>query len=128
MDITEKLKLFEKVNYPKVNTTTVNWRLCDPKDQSGDTCREMNIDLKWSYTPEEKDVGVGESFDLEEVKFGENVEFMGKKYKYNQDFPKQLRKYVMEFTDPMPSSLKSRFKNNWDAFVDFQLAKSQNRR
>ena len=128
MDITEKLKLLERVNYPTGDTTTVNWRLCDPKDWSGDTCEEMNIDIEWWYTPEERDVGVSESFEVQDVKFGENVKFMGKKYRYGQDFPKQLRKYVMEFINPMPSSAKSKFRNDWDDFLDYELSKALNRR
>jgi len=128
MEIIEKLKLFEGVNYPKGNTVTVNWRICNPKDDSGESCEEVNIDIDWWHEPEDPDVGYSERFEVEEVKFGENVNYMGKRYRYGQAFPKQLRKHVMEFTDPMPSSVKSKFKNNWDDFLDYQLAKALNRR
>lgn len=124
MDITEKLKLYEVgVNYPKSNIVTVQWRLCDPKDDSGDSCEDVDIDLDWWYTPEEPDVGVTENFEVEEVKFGQHVTYMGKKYRYGQAFPKQLRKHVLEFTDPMPSSAKKYFRNDWEAFTDYALRK-----
>ena len=103
-------------------TVTVTWELCDPKDWDGDTCTEVDINLGFYHTPEEKEMGyirVPETFELETVEFAENITYMGKKYRYGQAFPKQLRKHVMQFRDPVG---RAGFKKgNWESFVNRQL-------
>lgn len=127
MDILNKIeKLIQEGGGGSV---TVTWRLCDPKDWSGDTCEEIQFDLDYYYEPDDPSVGIREDVYVEEVKFSQNAMFMGKKYRYGQDFPKQLQKYVMDFIDPMPSSLKSKFKGRegWENFLQYTLDKKLRR-
>lgn len=139
MDILKKLeKLLPEASWNPMRakggagSVTVTWELCDPKDDSGDTCEDIEFDIEYYYTPEEWEGGhifVQENVEPEEVKFSQNAMFMGKKYRYGQTFPKQLQKYVMDFVEPMPSSLKSKFKGRfgWDAFLQYTVDKKLGR-
>ncbi len=105
-------------------STTVKWELCGPGSED-EGCTEVKIDIPWYYSPDEPEVGYTGGLVLDGVPtFASPVTFMGKKYRAGQDFPKALRKYVLEFAiDPLPSRLASKFKgrDGWENFLDHQL-------
>jgi hypothetical protein len=121
MDIIDRLELFEAKKTSGEGTTTVNWEVCDPRDKSGDTCEEIEIDINWLFEPEEPDVGWPDTLTIEEVKFSKPTVYMGKKYRASQDFPKNLRKHVLDFVDS-----RKKFKN-WDDFIRYEIERADRR-
>lgn len=123
MDILDKIDRLVEYGKPKAGggSTLVNWELCDPKD---DECQEIEVDIQWYWSPEERDVGYPGGLEIDGgAVIASPFTFMGKTYRAKQDFPKELRKYVIDFAIDPPSRMKSKYKgrDGWETFLVYQV-------
>jgi hypothetical protein len=111
-------------------STTAYWELCDPKNSDEEGCIEVTVSIPWYYSPEEPDVGYRGGVEIDGVvTFEEAVTFMGKTYRAKQDFPENLKKYILDFAIDPPARMKSKYKgrDGWETFLLYQV-EAQDRR
>lgn len=128
LDKIDKVMIDEAYGKPKAGggSTLVYWELCDPKTEEDDGCQEIEVDIQWYWSPEEKDVGYSGGLEIDGgAVISSPFTFMGKTYRAKQDFPKALQKYLYDYKQHIKRA-PSRHKS-WDAFLEYEVERADKR-